>query len=508
MNRSYKVEGSICVLSGDTFPIKDRIKALGYRWEAAAKRWAGPHSPEALTALANLGFVAFVGQDTATTSAGASEVSSTALVPENGTVPQVEKTWSVREFVSLVAHIIQTHLGGAYWISGEITSLKQSNGHVYFDLAESEENITIESSGRAASVSCALWAGKRKFLAAKLGDFQLAEGLKIRVLIHCEFRRETSRISAIVDDIDVEYTLGNLALNRQAIVRELRKRGLYDRNKQTQLTHLPQRIALITAGESRALSDFMDELKQSKVAFSVTLYDCHMQGENTSRDVCYALNLISGMPPKTFDCVIVTRGGGSRLDLRWFDDLDICKAIAYSPIPVITAIGHFEDVSIADEVAWCAEKTPTGAAGFLADRLSKTVNEIFLRVDSLSRRAIKRIHLERESLARTELKLVESAKRKLAMERRLLTGIQQTMTLVRKSSEKTLERGYALMHDKTGHIITAARILTDTSLRDITLTLKDAKTGCTIEVDSEIRGVRTLNNNDEQKNKSMQENSR
>jgi exodeoxyribonuclease VII large subunit len=411
---------------------------------------------------------------------------------EGATQNSAEKTWSVREFVALVTHVIQTHLGGSYWITGEVTSLKQSNGHLYFDLSESDENALVNSSGRAASLSCALWAGKRKLLSEKLGDFQLADGIKIRVLVHCDFRQESSRLSAIVDDIDVEFTLGNLALNRQAIVRELRKRGLYSRNRETALPLLPQRIALITAGESRALSDFMDELKQSGCAFVVTLFDCHMQGENTSRDVCYALKNISQASPNTFDAVVITRGGGSRLDLRWFDDLEICKAIAYSPIPVITAIGHFEDVSIADEVAWCAEKTPTGAAGFFAERLSDAVNEVFLRVDSLSRRVAKRIHTERESLARQELRLVETAKRRIAMERRSLAGIEQTLGLVRKSSEKTLERGYALMRDKSGHVLTASAILGNESFHDFTLTLKDAKTGNTVEIDSEAISVRTI----------------
>ncbi len=484
MNRSYTLEGTQCVLAGDTFPIKERLKSIGFRWDGARKRWVGPDSPETLTALSNLAFIALSHTSLATPS------------PENqnpaGTAPLGEKTWSVREFVALVTHVIQTHLGGSYWITGEVTSLKQSNGHLYFDLAESDENTPMGSSTRAASLSCALWAGKRKLLSEKLGDFQLADGIKIRVLVHCDFRQESSRLSAIVDDIDVEFTLGNLALNRQAIVRELRKRGLYSRNRETTLSQLPQRIALITAGESRALSDFMDELKQSACAFFVTLYDCHMQGENTSRDVCYALQNISQAPPNSFDCVVITRGGGSRLDLRWFDDLEICKAIAYSPVPVITAIGHFEDVSIADEVAWCAEKTPTGAAGFFAERVATAVNEVFLRVDSLSRRVAKRIHAEREGLARQEHRLVEAAKRRIALERRSLAGTEQTLGLVRKSSDKTLERGYALMRDKSGHVLTASSILANTAFREFTLTLKDAKTGNTVEIDSEAHSVRTI----------------
>ncbi len=485
MRRSYTIEGTQCVLAGDTFPIKERIKALGFRWDGAGKRWIGPHTPETLVSLSHMDFVALLKTSPV-------QLATEPSAPAEGAAQFGEKTWNVREFVSFVAQVIQRELGGSYWVTGEISSLKQSNGHVYFDLAESENEVSVESSGKASALSCALWAGKRKLLAEKLGEFQLAEGLKIRVLIHCEFRRDQSRLSAVVDDIDMAFTLGSLALNRQAIVRELRKRGLYDRNKSTELSPVPHRIALITAGESRALSDFLDELKQSGIAFSVTFFDCHMQGENTSRDVCYALSLIAKSPANAFDCVVITRGGGSRLDLRWFDDLEICKAIAYSPIPVLTAIGHFDDVSIADEVAWCAEKTPTGAAGFFADRVSTALNELFLRVDSLSRRTAKRIHAERESLTRHELRLSESAKRRIATERQRLLGTEQTLALVRKSSDKTLERGYALMRDKLGRVLTASQFLASTPPREFTLTLKDAKTGNLLEVDTETRAVRTI----------------
>jgi len=169
---------------------------------------------------------------------------------------------------------------------------------------------------------------------------------------------------------------------------------------------------------------------------------------------------------------------------------EICKAIAYCPVPVVTAIGHFEDVSIADEVAWKAEKTPTGAARFLTQSVNESLTELRLRVDSVSRRAQKRVSVERQQLARLELRLSESARRSIAVEKRTLSGIEQTLNLVKKSSEKTLERGFALMRDTTGHVLTAASFLSGTPPKKLVLSLKDGKTGTQLELDADITTIR------------------
>jgi exodeoxyribonuclease VII large subunit len=487
VNRFFSTEGSLCVLSGDTYPIKERLKLLGCRWDGARKSWVATDSPNIQESLVNLGFTALKIQDISN-SPSHSSLPPISLSPST---PFEEKTWSVKELVGLIAQVIQTHVGGSFWVSGEITSLKQSNGHLYFDLAEPEEEITIASSGRASSIGCAFWAGRRKLLAEKTGDLQLSDGLKVRLLIHCEFRRETARVSAIVDDVDIAFTMGSLALNRQAIVRELRKRGLYDRNRDLPLAKLPLKIALVTAADSRAATDFLDELKQSGFSFQLTLFDSHMQGESTSRDVVYSLSQISLTGRKQFDCVVLTRGGGSRLDLRWFDDLEICKAIAHCPLPVITAIGHFEDVSIADEVAWKAEKTPTGAARFLTQNTQDSLADLQQRTDAVARRAQKRVSVERQQLARHEQRLSEGARRRLMMEKRTLAGIEQTLVLLKKSNEKTLERGFALMRDRQGHVITAARFLEANPPQSLILSLKDSKTGTEVELEADIKTIKT-----------------
>lgn len=510
MKGLYVERGELLELSGNTFPVKDQIKALGGRWDAGKKIWVVRKSPDAIEALMALGFVAMTAKDGSVVAPGDSTLA--ALAPATPSVPATdsrERTWSVGEFVSFVEGVIARYVAEDYWIAGDISSLRVSNGHSYFELAESADEIDSTRLRRPAAVACVLWAGTRKALTDKYGSLPLEEGLKVRLRVHCEFRREGGRLALVVQDLDLAYTMGDLALMRQRVVAELRKRGLYDRNRRLRLPPLPLRIALITAAGSRAQSDFLDELRTSGIAFSVVLIDSHVQGELTSAEVCRAFQMVAAR--NDVDCVVLTRGGGSRLDLRWFDDLEIGKAIAYSAVPVITAIGHFEDVSIADEVAFLAEKTPTGAARFLANHVAVTWKEVEERVERMSRVVARRIERERTLIAGFDARLVAAvrrslarettmlaaveerlggaARRTLANERRRLEGLAQSLRIMRASLENSLRRGFALARARDGQVLRAESFLEAGRPDEFTLEMRTAER--TVQVRCKVLEVKS-----------------
>jgi exodeoxyribonuclease VII large subunit len=442
VRRTYSQQGSLLKLNGDTFSIKEELKKLGARYDGSQKCWFLKSTESSARQLEFLGFLStsLPATDSLTSLGGPDDLSSVA---ENRT----DAIWTVSQFTLYVERLFQQHLSFDFWITGEISSLKSSSGHVYFDLTEPENTEQrVLNSGRALSVSCCLWAGRIRSLSSKLSDFPLTEGLKIKIKGSCEFRKEGSRLSLIVQDLDPEFTLGDLALRRMQIVRELKRRGLYDRQRTLcQWPDFPLRVALITAAGSRAHTDFMSELSISGASFRVTLFDCLMQGEHVRRSVTDALQMIESADADQFDCIVITRGGGSRLDLRWFDDLDICKSIAYSTLPVMTAIGHFEDVSIADEVAAVAEKTPTGAARFLVNRVALGFERALARLERAARHAQQRILEERKNLVRFELRLEQAARLKLSREHDFLRTATQALRLVRNTTARPLKMGYALM---------------------------------------------------------------
>ena len=456
MNRFYYTCENKIILTGDTFSIKDDIKKAGGKWDANKKSWWLLENEISITIIKKLGFSLNSKISTGKTNelSEFDHINSVSLSKENE-----HKTMGVAHFVLFIESIIKKNLSGKYWICGEISSFKTSNGHVFFDLLDKEEgNSNYLSSLKAASIPCIMWANKKNLLDDKISKILFQDGTKIKILVSCDFRKEGARISAIIDDIDIQFTQGELALQRIAIVNELKKRGLYHKNKLLKLTEFPLKIALITAENSRAAADFLNELKLSNLSFQITLFDCNMQGEKTSENVSNALRFIS-LNSNMFNCIIITRGGGSRLDLRWFDDLEISMQIALSNLPVITAVGHYDDISIADEVSFHSEKTPTAAARFLTVNISQTLNTFFSRIEKLSSVLLRRTSKEKEFLSSLEQRLSNSAKRRIESEKKHLIGYSQILKAFQSSISQTLKRGYALVYDKSGKLITGKDFL-------------------------------------------------
>ena len=441
MNRNYHTLENKIILSGDTFSIKDDIKKMGGKWDSNNKSWWLINTQIAVENILKLGFK-LIDKDV-----------TPSQPKQNSSETSQNDTMSVSHFVLFIESIIKKNISGKYWINGEISSFKTSNGHIFFDLIDKEDkNESTLNSLKAASISCILWSGRRQFLEEKISKILFKDGTKIKILVSCDFRKEGSKISAIIDDIDLQFTQGELALQRINIVSELKKLGLYYKNKLLKLKNFTLNIALITADNSRAYSDFIDELKQSKLSFQISLFDCNMQGEKTSENVSKALHYISDQID-LFDCVVITRGGGSRLDLRWFDDLEIAKQIGLSKIPVITAVGHFDDISISDEVSFHSEKTPTAAARYLIDNIFNSLHIFFLRLEKVTHLLLKKTSAERQFLFSIEERLSRAAIRRLESEKRQLKGYSQILKVFQTSITQTLKRGYALVYDNSGNLL-------------------------------------------------------
>jgi exodeoxyribonuclease VII large subunit len=493
MSLYFSKERGWLILSGNTFPIKDTLKSAGARWDAQRKMWVLREEELNLVFLEKQGFLERKLSATpspAQTQNLPSSLEDSLLDVSSSGSPSVslEKNWQVGEYLAYVEGILTHHLHFEFWIVGEISSFKVSGGHTYFDLSQKKEEREGRV-GRSLSVSCALWSGKRLQLEAQAGPLPLAEGVAVRIKVHAEFRKEQSKLVLVVNDCDAQYTLGDMAMTRQNIVRELKKRGLYDANRLRSWPSLPMRIALISAEGSRALSDFLDELSLSQFGFHVSLFDVHMQGDKTSPEVTAALAAIS-QKPEDYDVVVLARGGGSRLDLRWFDDLPIAKAIAYCPLPVVSAIGHFEDVSVADEVSHRAEKTPTGAARALSQTVAVTLEQCQLALERGAARVSRRLVQLREVLQRQESQLMAAATRRLHLERQRLQSFEQLLRVVKAHAHKPLEKGYSIVRSSNGDVLKGEAFL-QSPPSELELELFDKKTSTEIRVRAKVLQIRS-----------------
>lgn len=282
---------------------------------------------------------------------------------------------SVSELINAINAVLTRHFRDV-WVYGEVGKVSQpSSGHVYFDLVE-------DNDGEKHVISVKLWRGVRQRLMPKMQqhDMDIVSGIKVRIRGTPDVYGASGQFGFKMSDIDPRFTLGDLAAQRDEIIAKLKLEGLYDRNRHLALPLVPLSIGVVTSKGSAAHADFMKTLEESNIGFTVTLCDVRVQGDGSAEQVAAAITLLGSQP--LVDVVAVIRGGGSRTDLATFDNEIVARAVATCRAPVFTGIGHDVDKSIADEVAFSWNKTPTACAVAIVER----VNEFVRQVDSAAQR--------------------------------------------------------------------------------------------------------------------------
>ncbi len=400
------------------------------------------------------------------------------------------------------------------WVTAETSDLRVSRGHCYLELLQKNDaGVTI------ARLGAVIWAStfaQLNYHFQQVTGKPLASNMKVMVKLSANFHEQYG-LKAIINDINAEFTLGDMERIRREIIAKLTAEGIIDMNRQLDWGPAPQRIAVISARGAAGYGDFLNQLHNNDhgLKFYTCLFEAVMQGANCVPSVIAALDRIAAVEDM-FDCVVIIRGGGSTSDLNSFDNYDLGANIAQFPLPIITGIGHDRDVTIPDMVSKLHVKTPTAAASFLVqcgkaqlDRLSQLTEAIAV----ISREAIAH---SREQLAYygnfiplTAQKLVETSRLKLknlaqalplvlnsrldnervglhhkreAMkqavtsridrEKLRLEALGDKLTLL--SPQNTLNRGYSLT-TVNGHVITSATAVASgdrivTALKDGSIT--------------------------------------
>lgn len=262
-----------------------------------------------------------------------------------------------------IRRVVTLNFQEPIWVSAELLSLKEKNGHVYLDLTEKDEADNI-----AAQNSAIIW--KTTFTTIKkTSSFDVGHilrvGNEVRLLVLVDYSVKYG-LKLIVQSIDAEFTYGRIAQSRLRTIEALKQAELWQRNKNCILPVAIKNIAVIASMGSAGFSDFENQLKDNefKYFFNISVFNVTVQGINSVPEICNAIKT-SRTSKSKFDIIVIIRGGGSKLDLLDFDSFEIAKEISISDIPIITGIGHFIDESIADLSAFQSLKTPTAAADFI-----------------------------------------------------------------------------------------------------------------------------------------------
>ena len=272
------------------------------------------------------------------------------------------------ELQQIIQEGIEDALPGLVRVRAEVASVQQrSNNHCYLELCQSGPL------GVVAKVRAIIWKSRA---GAVLGKFSKANGSALQAGMALVFEgrvnySELYGVSLIIEDIDVEHTLGEAELRRRRTLERLEKEGLLDMQKELALPDVPYSLAVISAHDAAGYGDFCRHLLENEYgfAFEVTLFEATMQGDGAPASIIAALDRIKN-EGVDYDSILILRGGGSVLDLACFDDYELCEAIARFPLPVLTAIGHDRDEHAADRVANISVKTPTALADIFIDALA------------------------------------------------------------------------------------------------------------------------------------------
>ncbi|MEJ8804031.1 exodeoxyribonuclease VII large subunit [Pontibacter sp. H249] len=321
-----------------------------------------------------------------------------------------------------------------YWVVAEIAqvSVDRRKGHCYLTLVDKGD----DARQMLAQAKATIWASRYQMLSRyfeeKTGQ-QLRAGLKVLLQVSVRFH-ELYGLSLDVSSIDPNYTIGDLARQRQETLKRLTAEGLLEANKELELPLVPQRLAVISSATAAGYQDFVHQLQNNSYGytFETTLFPAVVQGNESPASVAAAFAKLAKYS-NHFDAVVLIRGGGSQTDLSCFDDYKIAAAIGNSPLPVLTGIGHERDESIADIVAHTRLKTPTAVAGFLIDRFREAeeiAEDLFDRIRMFSAQQLK---VNDNKLERLNLRIANTTQQLLQGNKDRLEQLSRGLLLKPKS---------------------------------------------------------------------------
>lgn len=277
------------------------------------------------------------------------------------------EAYSLSEVNKYIKQVIALNFQETLWIKAEISQIKESRGQYYLELVEKDET-TDEV---VAKMNAAIWYKSYLFIRKKLGDLAdqiLQDGTSIQCKASIDFH-EKYGLKFTIEDIDPSYTFGQLELERQKTLQKLKEENLLEKNKyNTSPGQVIQRIAIISSKTAAGYIDFKEQLFTNPYtyAFGTKLFNASVQGKNLEPEILKSLDKVEALKDQ-FDCVVIIRGGGSKLDLSGFDSYEIAKKVANFPIPVLSGIGHEIDNNVIEFVVYKALKTPTAVANYILD---------------------------------------------------------------------------------------------------------------------------------------------
>ncbi len=290
-----------------------------------------------------------------------------------------DRTLSVSEFIKAVNRVLSREFSPGVWVQGEVVKWRVVGRNAYCQLVENKNGKSV------GTLDLSFFNDNLVRVNNKLREHRVAmeDGIKVRVYGKPNVWDAAGKFSLVVTSIDPRFTLGDMQATRDELVKKLKTAGLYDENRNREFPDLPLRVGVITSMGTAAWHDIHSRFEASGLPFRLKVANVRVQGDVAVPQIVDALWALGAR--NDIDVIMMVRGGGSKTDLACFDAEAIAVAIAQSPLPVVTGLGHEIDVSIADEVAHAHYTTPTACAAALIDRVQGMVDAAESGWQSISR---------------------------------------------------------------------------------------------------------------------------
>ena len=259
---------------------------------------------------------------------------------------KLDTIFSVSEFLDYINTLLEIK---NYTIQGEITSISIREKAVYFTLSDKKEEAKLE---------CLMWKYKYNSL-----PVELEEGKEVKVYGSANIYKPFGKFTFIAEQIS-PVGEGELRNALERLKKRLQEQGYFDLENKKPIPKYPKTIGLITSNYGDAKKDFLTHL--GNYAFQIMFYDARVEGVQAIETICEAIKWFNENTINT-EVLVITRGGGSLESLQAFNSIEVAKAIFGSKIPIICAVGHENDITIADLVSDLRASTPTDAGKILSE---------------------------------------------------------------------------------------------------------------------------------------------
>jgi exodeoxyribonuclease VII large subunit len=346
---------------------------------------------------------------------------------------------TVAELTERITDVLEGEIG-MVWVEGEVSNLRrQASGHTYFTLKDA-----------SAQLGCVLFART----AAGQGREALRDGLQVQLQGQISVYQARGQYQLMVRLVQPKGE-GVLQARFEELKRRLAAEGLFDQERKRPLPRFPRRIGVVTSPTGAAIRDFLQVLHRRHPGLRVVVSPVRVQGKGAATEIAAAIEELSSGAESIgpVDVIVVTRGGGSLEDLWEFNEEVVARAIAASSIPVVSAVGHEIDFSIADFVADLRAPTPSAAAELLSadgGELLERCHSLVARIGREAMAFIERNRAQEYRLASSSL--FREPLRRLDQARQTSDALEEALSAL---LERRLEQSAARIATVSAHLASA-----------------------------------------------------